>query len=62
MEAEAIMTVTELSNHITLLFLPIIAVVMTVLFGMAIKDAGAAISKGMMFRFNGTFREGLLYS
>ncbi len=58
MEADAIMTVTELSNHITLLFLPIIAVVMTVLFGMAIKDAAAAIAKGMAFRFNGVFKEG----
>ena len=58
MEAEAVMTVTELSNHITVLFLPILAVVMTVLFGMAIKDAAAAIAKGMMFRFNGVFKEG----
>jgi hypothetical protein len=58
MEAEAVMTVTELSNHLTVLFLPVIAVVMTVLFGMAIKDAGAAIAKGMMFRFNATFKEG----
>lgn len=31
---------------------------MTVLFGMAIKDAAAAIAKGMAFRFNGVFREG----
>lgn len=58
MEADAVMTVTELSNHLTVLFLPVIAVVMTVLFGMAIKDAGAAIAKGLMFRFNGIFKEG----
>lgn len=58
MEADAVMTVTELSNHLTTLFLPVIAVVMTVLFGMAIKDAAAAIAKGMAFRFNGVFKEG----
>jgi hypothetical protein len=58
MEADAVMTVTELSNHLTVLFLPIIAVVMTVFFAMIIKDAGAAIAKGVAFRFNGTFREG----
>jgi len=58
MEAEAIMTVTELSNSLSVLFIPILGVVMTVMFGMAIKDAGAAIAKGMMFRFNAVFKEG----
>lgn len=58
MEADAVMTVTELSTHLTVLFLPVMAVVMTVLFGMAIKDAAAAIAKGMAFRFNGVFKEG----
>ena len=58
MEADAVMTVTELSNHITVLFLPVLAVVMTTLFAMALKDAAAAIVKGMMFRFNGKFKEG----
>ena len=58
MEADAVMTVTELSNHLSVLFLPVIAVVMTVLFGMMIKDAGAAIAKGVAFRFNGVFKEG----
>jgi len=57
-EADAVMTVTELSNHITVLFLPVIAVVMTVLFGMALRDGAAAIVKGMAFRFNGAFKEG----
>ena len=58
MEADAIMTVTQISSHLTELFLPILAVVMTVLFGLAIKDAAAAIAKGMAFRFNGVFKEG----
>lgn len=58
MEAEAIQTVTQLSNSLSVLFVPILAVVMTVMFGMAIKDAGAAIAKGMMFRFNAVFKEG----
>ena len=55
---EGILTVTELSNHLTVLFLPVVAVVLTTLFAMAIKDAAAAIAKGMMFRFNGIFKEG----
>lgn len=58
MEAEAIMTVTELSNSLSVLFIPIMSVVMTVLFGMMIKDAVGAIAKGMVFRFNGIFKEG----
>jgi len=58
MEADAIMTVTELSNSLSVLFIPILGVVMTVLFGMAIKDAANAIAKGMMFRFNRVFSEG----
>ena len=58
MEADAVMTVTELSTHLTVLFLPVMAVVMTVLFGMALKDMAAAIAKGMAFRFAGTFKEG----
>ena len=58
MEAQAIMTVTELSTSLSALFMPAMAVVMTALIGMALKDAAAAIAKGMMFRFNGTFKEG----
>ena len=58
MEADAVMTVTELSNHITVLFLPVIAVVMTALFGMALRDMAAAIAKGMAFRYSGVFKEG----
>ena len=58
MEADAVMTVTQLSEHLTVLFLPVIAVVMTVLFGMAIKDMAAAIAKGMAFRYSGVFKEG----
>jgi hypothetical protein len=58
MEAEAIMTVTQISSHLTELFLPIIAAMMVVLFGLAMKDAAAAIAKGMAFRFNGVFKEG----
>lgn len=58
MEADAVMTVTELSNHLTVLFLPVIAVVMTVLFGMALRDMAAAIAKGMAFRYSGVFKEG----
>lgn len=58
MEQDAIMTVTQLSEHVTQLFLPIIATMMVVLIGLAMKDAAAAIAKGMAFRFNGTFKEG----
>ena len=58
MEADAIMTVTQLSEHVTQLFLPIVATMMVVLFGLALKDAAAAIAKGMAFRFNGVFHEG----
>jgi len=58
MEAEAVMTVTQLSEHLTVLFLPVIAVVMTVLFGMALRDMAAAIAKGMAFRYSGVFKEG----
>jgi len=58
MEADAVMTVTELSNHLTVLFLPVIAVVMTALFGMALRDMAAAIAKGMAFRYSGVFKEG----
>ena len=52
------MTVTDLSQNFTELFLPFIAVLMVILFGIAIKDAAAAIAKGMAFRFNGAFKEG----
>ena len=58
MEQDAIMTVTQLSEHVTQLFLPIIATMMVVLIGLAMKDAAAAIAKGMAFRFNGVFHEG----
>ena len=58
MDAAAVQTVTELSTHLSILFIPLIAAVMTVLFGMAIKDAAAAIAKGLMFRFNNVFSEG----
>lgn len=58
MEADAIMTVTQISSHLTELFLPILAVVMTVLFGLALKDAANAMAKGMLFRFNRVFSEG----
>ena len=58
MEQDAIMTVTQLSEYVTQLFLPIIATMMVVLIGLAMKDAAAAIAKGMAFRFNGVFKEG----
>jgi len=58
MERDAIMTVTQLSEYVTQLFLPIIATMMVVLIGLAMKDAAAAIAKGMAFRFNGVFKEG----
>ena len=58
MEASSIQTVTELSASLSILFVPLIAAVMTVLIGMAIKDGAAAMAKGMMFRFNGVFKEG----
>ena len=58
MEADAIMTVTELSNSLSVMFIPILGVVMTVLFGMALKDGANAIAKGLMFRFQNVFSEG----
>jgi len=55
---DGILTVSQLSSHLTELFLPVIAVVLSALFAMAMKDAAAAVAKGLMFRFNGVFKEG----
>jgi hypothetical protein len=57
-KVETIRTLSEISNDVTVLILPVLATVLVVLFGVMIKDAGTQLAKGLAFRLNGVFREG----
>ena len=56
METE-VLSIAELSQNLTTLFIPIVAAMMVVFFGLMIRDMVTAFAKGFMFRIKPTFKE-----
>lgn len=57
-KTDAVMSLTAISEDLTLILLPVIAALLAVVIGILIKDAATAIAKGLAFKFDPNFKEG----
>lgn len=54
----SILSIQQLSENVTQLFMPVLATMMVIFVGMMIKDLITKFSNGMMLRLNPAYREG----
>ena len=55
---ETIISISEISNNITQLMIPLFAVLFSVIVSLWIKDFATRIAKGLSFKLNSNFQEG----